>query len=114
VATEFTVWEQHLLSEHRLREKIGEIKVGLGMLGLITLGGASCLVAGWCGVELPELAWDLAEIGTATGAAGIIGLWRQWSYLALLKKLRERIAELEVQLENPGIEEGTTKDNEEA
>jgi hypothetical protein len=99
VTTEFTVWERHLLSERRLRERNWELALAVGVLALIATGCAAGLAAGWCGLVLPELAWDLLWIGMVSSLAGALGAWREWGHLALLRKLKQRILELESQIE---------------
>jgi hypothetical protein len=93
----FTEWERYLLNKHRLAERTNSAGVAMVFLPLLGLGCAGGLIAGWCGAELPDLAWDLLWIGAISFFAGTASVWREWRLLSLVKKLRDRVLELEDQ-----------------
>jgi hypothetical protein len=100
-----TEWERHLLSEHNLRERTRSLGLAVAALPALGIGCAAGLVAGWNGVELSDLAWDLLWIGMVSSFAGAAAAWREWGHLALLRKLKERISELEAQVNNDRVSE---------
>jgi hypothetical protein len=105
MANDFSDWERHLLSEHHLRERTRSLGLAVAALLVLGIGCAAGLIAGWNGVELSDLAWDLLWIGMVSSFAGAVAAWREWGHLALLRKLKERISELESQLNIDKISE---------
>jgi hypothetical protein len=105
MANDFSDWERHLLSEHNLRERTRSLGLAVAALLFLGIGCAAGLIAGWNGVELSDLAWDLLWIGMVSSFAGAAAAWREWGHLALLRKLKERISELESQVNNDKIPE---------
>jgi uncharacterized membrane protein YccC len=95
VSFDLSARERHFLSERQLRERAGELRLGAGVLALIGVACAAGLVARWGGVNLPDVASELLGSGTVVGIAGAYSVWREWRYVALLRKLVHRIAELE-------------------
>src|SRR5260370_20850679 len=100
MANDFSELERHLLSEHNLRERTRSLGLAIPALLILGIACAAGLIAGWNGVELSDLAWDLSWIGMVSSIAGAAAAWREWGHLALLQKLIVRISELEAQLNN--------------
>ena len=82
----FSERERYLLNKHRLAERTNSAGVAMVFLPLLGFGCVGGLIAGWCGVDLPDLAWDLLWIGAVGFFAGAASAWREWSLLSLVKK----------------------------
>jgi hypothetical protein len=95
VSSELSGWERYIFNERQLRERFWELPVAIGVFGLIGTGCAIGLALGWSGLALAESAREWLWVGRVTGVAGTFSAWRQWRYVALLRKVLRRISELE-------------------
>lgn len=95
MSTELSDWERHLLSDRELRDRCWELRLRLGTLALIGIGCAAGLAVGRWGVNVSEVVRGVLWAVMVASFAGVVSAWREWRYVALLRKVMRRLLELE-------------------
>jgi len=60
----------------------------MGIMVIIGIACAAGLVAGWCGLAMPDLAWELLWAGAIAGFTGALAAWREKRWISLVRKLK--------------------------
>jgi hypothetical protein len=98
--SEFTWRERYLLIDDVLDKRLGSLRLGIAVTSIVGVTCSALLLANHFGLNLPDFVRELLWVVAVSSFTGMIAAWREKRWVPLVKKLKDRILELEANASN--------------